>query len=394
MGSIQFNKQNGRLKRSLPGQDHYTGLVFYTDVLPAGFASNDRIKVVNDVDHAVDLGITDDDASLEIQTIHYHISELFRINPDCILWVAIFAKPVGAHTFAEIALLRTFADGKIRQIGVWTKKAYTSGDVALLQGIYNDSAPLMAMHEIDYSPNLVGVVTANLPDASALNSRNVHLLIAQDGGAKGRALYNAIIAGEDDFSVGAIGASMGAVSLAKVQENTGWVEKFNMAVAGGELDIPSLSNGDLIKNLSNNLTRDAGTFDQKRLIFLKTYPGYTGTYFNDTHGACLATDDYAYREDNRTMDKAIRGIYVYLVPKINGPVLLDKTSGQLSADYVEYIKLEAGKALEQMEKDGELSGYAVTIDPNQDVNATGKIVVGIANTKVGISRHFEINIGW
>lgn len=394
MGSVKFNKQNGRLKRQLPGQDHYSGLVFYSDVLPAGFGDSDRIKEITDIDAAQTLGITADNVNIVVKIMHYHISELFRINADAVLYVGIFAMPAGAHTFSEIGELRSFAAGKLRQIGIWTSKAYTVGDPALLQGLYSDSFAVFAPHEILYSPNLNLVIDANLPSLADLTAPNVHILIAQDGGALGKALYDEGVAGVLNASTGVIGAALGATSLAKVHENIGWVEKFNMAQAGGELDVVALSNGTLVNTLADAITKDDGSLDTKRLIFLKNYPGFTGSYFNDSHGAVAASSDYAYMEDNRAMDKAIRGIYLNLLPKVNGPVLLDKTTGQLSQDYIEYLQLEAAKTLEQMQKDGELSGYIVTIDPNQDVNATSKIIVNITNTKVGVSRRFEVNIGF
>ncbi|MGQ0737661.1 MAG: DUF2586 family protein [Bacteroidota bacterium] len=390
MGSVKFTKAQNRLKRQLTGFDHYSGLVTYNAVLPAGFGANDRMKVIDDVAAAEALGITSNNADLGIKIMHYHISEFFRINPDGVFYLGIFDLPVGAHTFSEVATLINFAAGKLRQVGVWTSKAFVIGDVALLQTQYNDAFDLFVPAEIVYSPNLDGVTDANMPDLAALTSPNVHLSAGQDGGALGLTLYTAAA----NYSVGVIGAILGAISLAKVHENIGWVEKFNMAEDGGELDVPALSNGSLISALSSALTKDDGTFDTKRLIFLKKYPGFTGSYFNDSHGAVVASSDYAYIEDNRTIDKAIRGVYLSLLPHVNGPVQIDATSGKLSGDYVEFIQLEAGKVLEQMQKDGENSGYTATVDPNQDVNATGKITVNISNKKTGVSRDFDVTIGF
>jgi len=508
MGDIKFFKQNNRLKRALPGQDHYGGLVFYSDFLPAGFSADDRIKPVYDTAAAEALGINDShsDATAATGTItigvagtdgdvinvyagiedddlipktllatytkvvgdntvtlvataivalinagtavhgysasnaagvititapkkagkyinggtnlsrtlsagatmtavvvqfaggvgsinaimHYHIDEMFRINPDAVLWVGIYAVPVGAHTFSEVGLVRTKSNGTIRKMGVWTSKPYTTGDIALLQGIYNDSYAVFAMHEIFYSPNLSEVTVDNLPDYSASLSPNVHTIIAQDGAALGSRLYKST----DTISVGALGAAMGTITLAKVHENMGWVEKFNLALEGGELDVPALSNGTLISTLSNNITRADGTLDTKRLIFLKKFPAYTGSYFNDSHGCVAANSDYAYAEDNITIDKAIRGVYARMLPKVNGPVLTEPGTGKLRGEYVTYLQLEGGKALEEMENAGELSGYEVVVDPDQDVNSTGIIVMNISNAKIGVSRNFRINIGY
>lgn len=389
MGSVVFNKQNNRLKRQIPGKDHYVGIAFYSNDVPAGFAPV-NIKEVASIEDAESKGITADNASVKIKIMHYHISECFRINPDAVLFIAVFAEPIGAHTFAELDTLRATANNELRKIGVWTPKAFVAGDIALLQGKYTDSTPFIGMFEIYYSANLQAVITANIPDLAADTSPNVHLLSAQDGAALGKSLFTAAAT----YSVGIVGACIGAASLAKVHENIGWVEKFNMALQGGELDVPALSNGDLISSLANNIVKSGGTLDTKRVMFLKKYPGITGTYFNDTHGACPASSDYAYAEDNIAIDKAIRGIYVRLMPFVNGPTLLEKGTGKLRADTIDLLQLESGKALEEMEKAGELSGYTVAIDPNQDVAATSTIVVNISNTKVGVSRNFIINIGY
>lgn len=390
MGSIKFNKQTGRLKRTLPGEDHYSGLVFYSATVPTGFATK-AVQEVYDVDHAETLGITPDHAQAAVKNMFYHIEQCFRINPDIVLWVGVFAPPAeeAEHTFNELTTLRLASSNKVRQVGVFTPKTYAAAQMALLQDQSAAGLAVYSEFEIYYSPNFHGVTTAALPSVASLLAPNVHLIIAQDGGYEGKALYTSA-----GFSIGAIGLTIGSTSLAKVHENIGWVEKFNLAVPGGEYDIPALANGDIVGDLSEAITKDLGTLDVKRLMFLKKYPNITGSYFNDTHGACPADSDYAYAEDNRPMGKAIRGIYRNLMPYVNGPTLLEKGTGKLRADTVEVLQLAAGKALEEMEKAGELSGYEVLIDPDQDVLADSEIEIIVNNTKVGVSRRFKVNIGY
>jgi Protein of unknown function (DUF2586) len=320
--------------------------------------------------------------------VHYHLSEVFRLNPGIKLWVYLAVKPAGEHTFAEVDTIRAASLNKIRQLGIWTPKAYAAAQIALLQGKYDDAISQLGPLEIFYSPNFYGVTADLFPDMSTQLAPNVHLLIAQDGAARGRDVYLTLA----NRSVGVVGAAIGAVSLAAVHENIGWVEKFNMAVAGGELDVPALANGTILSTLSNNITKDGGTFDTKRLIFLKKHANYTGTYFNDSHGCIAADNDYAYAEDSRTIDKAIRGIYAKLLPRVNGPV--PTVNGKLQPAYVSFLQTEAGRTLEDMERAGELSGYTVTIDADQDVNATSEIEIYISNQKVGVSRRFKIKVGY
>jgi hypothetical protein len=61
---------------------------------------------------------------------------------------------------------------------------------------------------------------------------------------------------------------------------------------------------------------------------------------------------------------------------------------------VAYLEILANRALEQMERRGELSGYKALIDPNQDILGTSTVEVVIKQVPVGVSRIFNIKIGY
>ena len=54
----------------------------------------------------------------------------------------------------------------------------------------------------------------------------------------------------------------------------------------------------------------------------------------------------------------------------------------------------ASQALEDMEKAGELSGYKVEIDPEQDILANSTIEFVIKNVAVGVMRHIKVKISY
>lgn len=56
--NVTFIRTNG-LGRRDPSLDHISGLLFYSDTLPSGFATNDRVKPVFSLQEAEDLGIVD-----------------------------------------------------------------------------------------------------------------------------------------------------------------------------------------------------------------------------------------------------------------------------------------------------------------------------------------------
>jgi hypothetical protein len=386
MANITFTKGQGGLNRRLPGEDHITSIIFYADSLPTGFGANDRIKEVNDLVGAEDLGITSDNADLLIKIMHYHISEFYRINPGAKLFIAIYAEPVGAHTFADIETVQNFSEGKVRNMGIWTKKAFDTAHFGLIQTIMttleNQHKPIS---DVLLASNLVGVATGSLASLRTLTAPKVSGILAQDGNALGKSLYTSAAT----YSISALGAILGAVSKARVHECIGWVEKFPMNAV--ELDVPAFANGDLVKNLTE-ATLDA--IDVKGWLFLRKYESDGQVYINDSHTAVVGTNDYAYIEANRTMDKAIRGVRKNLLPQLNGPVRVDPQTGKLSPDYVTFLETLGDRALLEMEQAGELSGYKTFVDPDQNVLSTSEVRIVIQNVPVGVSRSFNVKISY
>jgi hypothetical protein len=134
--------------------------------------------------------------------------------------------------------------------------------------------------------------------------------------------------------------------------------------------------------------------NDNRYLFVRTHVGNADNYFNDSFTLDEATSDYAYIENVRTIDKACRGVRANLLPYLNSPLRVDATSGQLASDTVAFLETTANKALEDMEKAGELSGFKVEIDPEQNVLSTSEVEIVIKQVPVGVMRHVLIKIGY
>lgn len=386
MAKINFIKGQGGLNRQLPGEDHISALVFYSTVTITAFATN-KIQEVNSLLEAEALGIVNETATATgIKIIHYHVSEFFRINPGAKLFIAIYDEPEGELTFSEIESVQNFAEGKIRNVGVWCKKAFGTALMILIQGICNslelNNKPVSA---VLFAADLKGVATSALTTLrNGVVAPKVSGVLGQDGAGRGAGLYTAA-----GYSITALGAMLGAVSKAKVSECIGWVDKFPMNEV--ELDVPAFANGDLVKNLSQSVI-DA--VDAKGYLFLLKYDSDGQVYINDSHTAIGLDNDFAYIEANRTMDKAIRQVRKALLPQLNGPVKVDPQSGKLAPEYTTHIENLGDRALEQMERDGELSGYKTFVNPDQDVLSTSVISVSIVNVPVGVSRRFDVKVSY
>jgi len=58
--TISFNIGTSGLGQPADGNDHLSGMLFYGSSLPSGFSSSDRIKKIQSLQEAIDLGIDDD----------------------------------------------------------------------------------------------------------------------------------------------------------------------------------------------------------------------------------------------------------------------------------------------------------------------------------------------
>lgn len=390
MQNLTITRTNGNLVRSLAGEDHISGLVFYSATLPVadegvkGFTDTERIHAISTIETAEKLGITADAESWETKVLHYTLASILNINPGVSLYVGIFKPAAGANAFSEIKQLQNFAGGRLRQIGVW------NGAVELSETIVNSlqsvATTLEAQNKplsILYAPKVTDVT--QLESYAKAGRKNVSVVIAQDGEGVAAALYSDA-ANAAKASVSTLGDLLGAVSKAKVHQSIAWVEQFptNIAVA-------AFGDGTKYRDLD---TATIEELDAYRFIFCRTYEGFAGTFFNDNHTLDLPTSDYAYISDVRTMDKAVRGIRTYLLPKLGRPMMVDKATGKLERTTVEHLITTGNKALEEMERDGELSGYRFYIDPDQNILSTSRVRGVIKNVPVGVMRNLDLEIGY
>jgi hypothetical protein len=162
-------------------------------------------------------------------------------------------------------------------------------------------------------------------------------------------------------------------------------------MASSELDVPMLSNGQLMTTVG---TTGANALDDKGYLFLVKQPAIAGTYWNYSYTAITATDDYNTIEKNRTIDKAIRGMNASLAPQTNAPLYVDPETGQLSVDTIEYLKSLTGESLVQMQRDKELSGFEVIIDPSQNVLSTSEVDIEANLVPVGVNKTMAVKVGF
>lgn len=391
MQNLTITRTNGNIVRSLAGEDHISGLVFYSATLPTategvdGFTATERIHAISSPETAEKYGITADAEAWETRVLHYTLASIFNMNPGVSLYVGIFKPAAGANAFSEIKQIQNYAGGRLRQVGVWNGAVELSD--TLVNSLQSVRTTLEAQNKplsILYAPK-VSDVTALPSDLAKIGRNGVSVIIGQDGAGVADELYRDA-ANAAKASVSALGDALGAVSKAKVHESIAWVESFptNIAVA-------AFGDGKKYRDLDDAVIEE---LDSSRYIFLRTYDGLAGCFFNDNHTLDVPTSDYAFINDVRTMDKAVRGVRTYLLPKLGRPMKVDADTGKLERTAVEHLITTGNKALEEMAKAGELSGYRFDIDPDQNILATSRVRGVIKNVAVGVMRNLDLEIGY
>ncbi|ENG5660623.1 DUF2586 family protein [Flavobacterium psychrophilum] len=389
MNTVKFNRQGGGLGKRLPGEDHITGLVVY------GQAILDKVLLI-EAEQLDALGVT----VASHPVLHYHVSEYFRVNPGSQLY--LISNPLNDGQFIAVKQLQQFAEGKIRQIGI-LDLVTVFADLTTVLATINTRLLELALTNMPCSGvfSIHSITPANLlvlPNLHTLNCERLSVCIGQDGAGRGN-----YVSGIVGIKVGIIGACLGAISKAMVHESIGWVEKQNLvtgtypkaltgnAVVSRELDVVSFVDGSLLGDFT---PAQIQSINDKGYLFPIKHIGYTGTYFNDSFTCTALDSDFVYLENNRTIDKAQRGVYIKLLPKISGPIYINPDTGEISADSIASLEAIASIPLEQMERDGEVSGFKVFINPSQDVLATSKITVVLKIVPVGVLREIVVNIGF
>lgn len=321
----------------------------------------------------------------EIAIMHYHVSEFFRIQPKGKLYIDIEAT-ADATTFAKVTSLQNFAQGEIKQLGIYQKTtAFATSQTTTLQAVLDaletNKKPISS---VVYQAEISGTADlTTLANTKLLSNKNVSVAIGQDGDNVGFNLWKA-----HGKSIGCMGTELGAIALAKVNESIAWVAKFN--VAADEYDVLAFANGTVYTSLSDGSIANLEAFGYN---FLKKRINVVGSFFTRPNTCISLTSDYTYIYNNRVIDKAIRSLNTFLTPSLASPLVVN-ADGTLSEDTIGFFNSLCDRALEVMQRDFELSAFKVTIDPTQDVLTDNELTIAVKLVPVGVADTITVNIGF
>ncbi|MDR1371828.1 MAG: DUF2586 family protein [Dysgonamonadaceae bacterium] len=365
---VNIIRENSSLTRFSSNQDRVSGILFSDkDGVPSelsdlGMTTINGIAVVRlgsaqffEQKQSVLTGVTSRKAS-------FAAIAFFNANPSGVLWLGIKLSQT-AFTAADVVAFQTATGGEMRQTGI------DGGDKTLIAAIVTMEANKQPCLVIGNATVASAVLKTQVSPSS---EGYAHFVGTDAAGGPSAAEQGAK----------AFGEFLGNISKAQVHESTGWVSRFPSQVA-----IPGFCDGTA---LVGKVAADLEAISAAGYIFFCTYPGLAGVYYSGSNCTKPDTTIEAYR----TMNKACRGIYASLVPELGRPLYVDPVTGKLSEDTCAYLEMTAQQTLDDMEKAGELSGWAVEIDREQNVLVTSTVEIAIKQVPVGVMRTVNVRISF
>ena len=308
------------------------------------------------------------------------------------------------------------AGGMINQLGVGTEQPLwkLNGEenlynLNLVKGL-NDKAEAMAAQNQPLSvvlcanPSNTGAFTTagkqvnlnKIPSAICESSR-VSVIFGQ------AANYNNSIIqkrNRNNTPIGFLGAVMGALAKARVQESMAWVKQFNLfaddfqdiELGFGDINLDAddeFESLNMYESLSPMLLDE---LDDKGYIFPIKYPGRENGIYISKDQTC-SHGDFRTIARNRTINKSRRQVRAALLPYVNSPLMVNPATGFLAASKITAFKTLIGDILAKMQAAQEISGYAVNIDPNQNVLVDDTLRISYVIVPVGVAVRIYVEEG-
>lgn len=438
LGNVFINDVDGNIPYdSSTSNEKITGLLFDVSLQPELFTSgygknNEKNLKLNDVVYITsftsavkDFGIIERVTATEEEEGNvnflygipaYHIKEFFRMSSSASGKLYVMFADCSA-SWDAIEIMQRAAGGMIHQLGVWTEQPlWKANGIAenynlnLVKGL-NEKAETLASQNQPLSlvlcanPSNTGANTAegrqidlNKIPSCICESRRVSCIFGQ---AHNEQVSLMQMRNENHTPVGFLGAVMGAIARANVQESIAWVRQFNLFTDDfqeiefgfGDINLDEAEENFISLNRYESLSPVLlDDLDEKGYIFPIRYSGRTNGIYISKDQTC-STGDYRTIARNRTINKSRRAVRAALLPYVNSPLLVNPTTGYLAPAKITAFRTLVGEILAKMEADQEISGYAVTIDPSQNVLVNDTLKISYVLVPVGVATRILVEEG-
>lgn len=396
MGEVVIVRGQGGLNRQSPSADGTIGII--GTGYPGMATDSLYFRSLNDVEAN---GITQANDVVNGISLWARFSEIYRLNSGA----EVFFKPV-ANTVTLANMLANYgvgiieeARGKVRHLGIFRHPAVgytptiTDGlDADVLAALTQAHAVATVAQELNMP--IHAYVEGRSFTGSPASAKNLRSYTFPD--------VSVVVALDEKLHPLNSGNScvetvLGLVSRSRVNDSIAWVEPNNIQdPTVGSWSTAYLSSG---LPLSSYTAAGLSTLNAYGYIIPKMYPResstpYTGIYLNDSHSCVSISSDYAYLTDSNVMNKAHRLVYNAVLPQLNSTVIVDRSTGKLPADVCKYYESLAHKQLRTMEANGEISGFDVYVNPDQNILATGNLYIEYTIIPTGTARAITNTIGF
>ena len=426
LGGVFMSDTDGNIgTSSTTSTEKVTGLLFDISKQAkffeegAGLAVKDKLQgnviEINSMDDLKELGITaysgDTEKDLLFGIPYYHINHFFGLQGSTGRLFIMFADC--GIDWNAIEQMQRAAHGMINQLGIWTEQSlwkqtdpeaetYSIDLVTDLQSkaasLADENAPLSILlcansAVIATDEESVKKVELGKIPTCVINARFVSVLLGQGLDADVSAMQ---LANQNLTPIGNIGAALGCIASASVQESFAWVNKFNLI---GYFPDIEMGFGDVTLNSESKLTStlkysslnkiQLDDLDDKGYIFLCKYSGLESGVFFSKDQTC-SNGDYRTVARNRTIHKSRRAVRNALLPYVNSPLKVDPSTGYLSSAKITMFQNIVSDILTTMQNNEEISGFSVTIDKNQNVLKNDTLIIKYSLVPVGVASRIEV----
>ena len=321
-----------------------------------------------------------------------------------------------SQNWDAIDIMQRVSGGTINQLGIYTEQplwrqngAEEKYTLNLVKSV-NDKAVAMAEQHQPLSIILAancsntGADTAEgkkidlnkIPTALCESSRTSVIF----GQARSTLVSTIQKANKNNTPVGFLGAMLGCLAKANVQESVAWVKQFNLFddnFQNIELGFGDINQTDGEEFISLNAYESLSptlldNLDDKGYIFLIKYAGRENGIYISKDQTC-SDGDFRTIARNRTINKSRRAVRSALLPYVNSPLMVNPTTGFLAPSKITAFKTLIGDILKKMQSDQEISGYSVNIDANQNVLVDDTLRISYVIVPVGVAVKIYVEEG-
>lgn len=402
------------------------------DTLASKTFANGNVVELNTSKDLAEVGIDED---LMGGLVKYHLDSFFALAGGTQRLFVSFMDSNDDPEFEAVEKMQLASGGIIYQIGVWTGKAIATKN---MDGSYSvDAGNILSklQSEAEVLGGKVGItnyegnaplnilVTApilneaeinlkDLPDLSGMDYPKVTMLIGQ---APSDTVHNLMYAvnhldeGEKTYAiVGCVGAALGCLAVAPANESIAHVQNFNLAAVTqeAELGFGNIVEGDDAYEANSSFTniktigytKRNEYLHKKGYVFLTNYDGLENSIFFSSDQT-LSIGDFRTLARCRVMHKSRRVVRRALLPRVNGNVEINTSTGKLTSSAIAEFQNLVIQALDMnMVEPGtakpQVSGRTCSIDEDQDVLNTDEIKINYALVPLGVTSVINVTEGF